>query len=120
MDALKNTFYNKDKKLFINGVCENSLIEYVRKESKDLIVNGLKNPYTIIITNKCELNQLRDYITILPLNLKDELKKMILSYPIKFYTTDRYIYSLPDKYINDNILNDKVWDDSYLNVVSPF
>jgi GR25 family glycosyltransferase involved in LPS biosynthesis len=120
MDALKNTFYNKDKKLFVNGVCENNLTEYVRKESKDLIVNGLKNPYTIIITNKCDLSQLRDYITILPLNLKDELKKMILSYPIKFYTTDRYIYSLPDKYINDVILNDKVWDDSYLNVVNPF
>lgn len=66
------------------------------------------------------INYLTDYVCILPVNLLEKLDETIDLYPIKRYTTNKYIYCIPDKYA-DLILDDKVWEyKKLLNTVCPF
>jgi hypothetical protein len=75
----------------------------------------------MMISNEIQpISYLTDYVCILPVNLLQKLDEEISLYPIKRYTTNKYIYCIPDKYA-DLILDDKVWEDKkLLNTVCPF
>ena len=60
-----------------------------------------------------------DYVCVFPISEKDNVKALTNLQPIKYYCTYNYVYCVPDKFV-DNIINDKVCDDSYLNVSCPF
>ena len=106
--------------LYYKGFEEKEISSLIsNNKSKFNVSKNLKNGLTIAVTKTPDLTQLRDNVCIFPISEKDVVKQLINLQPIKSYTTNNFIYCVPDKYL-DNIIDDKVWDDSLLNVTCPF
>jgi GR25 family glycosyltransferase involved in LPS biosynthesis len=123
-DKILSSYHNKDKTSLVNlyykGLEEKEINSLINdNKNKFSVSKNLKNGLTIIVTKSAELSQLRDNICILPISEKEDVKQLINLQSIKSYTTNNYIYCVPDKYL-DNMIDDKVWDDSLLNVSCPF
>ena len=95
---------------------KNYLLDKI-KNSKIQLLSGTNLKYVNIEDNTYDI--LKD-ICVLPINQLNTYKNRYRSKPVEYYTTDKYIYSIPHVYINDTIYNDKVWNDSYLNTIKPF
>jgi GR25 family glycosyltransferase involved in LPS biosynthesis len=122
-DKLLSSYHNKDKSAIVNlyykGFDEKEINTLISDRKKFTLSKNLKNGLTIAITKTSELSQLKDHVCVLPISEKDVVKQLINLQPIKSYTTNNFVYSIPDKYL-DNIIEDKVWDDSLMNVSCPF
>jgi GR25 family glycosyltransferase involved in LPS biosynthesis len=117
-NKILQSYTNKDKSgiayLYTRG------IESTPYLSRTLVkTNNIKSALTIVLTKTPEISQMLEYVCVYPLSEKENIKTLINLQPIKYYYTNNYVYCVPDKFV-DNIINDKVWDDSYLNVSSPF
>ena len=122
-DKLLSSYHNKEKTAIVNlyykGFDEKEINTLINDKKKFSLSKNLKNGLTIAITKTTDLSQLKEHVCILPISEKDNVKQLINLQPIKAYTTNNFIYSIPDKYL-DNIIDDKVWDDSLMNVSCPF
>ena len=98
---------------------EKEINSLIMDKKKFNISKNLKNGLTIILTKSTDITQLKEHVCILPLTEKSNILSLVNLQPIKTFTTNNFIYSIPDKYI-DNMIDDKVWDDSLLNVSCPF
>lgn len=73
-------------------------------------------------------NKLTDNVLVVSLKdtgsfLKDttsEFKKQLKRYTVKWYYTNCLLYIIPDKYVTQQVLEDKVFGDNYLNFLKPF
>lgn len=123
-DKLLSSYHNKDKTAIVNlyykGFDEKEINTLINNNKQKFSVSkNLKNGLSIAIIKTPELTQLKEHICVLPITERDVVKQLINLQPIKSYTTNNFIYSIPDKYL-DTIIEDKVWDDSLLNVSCPF
>ncbi len=76
---------------------------------------------SIIYTHTLLWTRLVDYVFIIPINrVKTEDYQQLNRYAVKWYTTNRYVYIIPDKYVTPKVLQDKVFGNKYLNLVQPF
>ena len=91
-----------------------------QKEVTLSVVKNCKRMFTIVFCQKPDLNFMRDYCCVIPKSEKEVILKTIASYPIQWYQTDEYIYIIPDKFMTDKIMDDKVWGEGYLNTTCPF
>ena len=117
-NKILQSYTNKDKSgiayLYTRG------IESTPYLTRTLVkTNNIKSALTIVLTKTPEISQMLEYVCVYPLSEKENIKSLINLQPIKYYYTNNYVYCVPDKFV-DNIINDKVWDDSYLNVSCPF
>lgn len=83
----------------------------------------LKNPKrysTIIFSDTVDIQQCREYIVVYPLEQKEKLKQMIQYHPIKWYYTNQFLYCIPEKFLNEKFIEDKVWGEDLLNTLKPF
>jgi GR25 family glycosyltransferase involved in LPS biosynthesis len=75
----------------------------------------------IIYTHTLLWTRLVDYVFIIPIDkVKTEDYRQLNRYTVKWYTTNRYMYIIPDKYVTSKVLQDKVFGNKYLNLVQPF
>ena len=123
-NKLISSYHNKDKNsicnLFYKGFDENVLKSLTFDLKNITTVKNIKGMCMIISNEIQPISYLTDYACILPVNLLQKLDEEISLYPIKRYTTNKYIYCVPDKYA-DLLLDDKVWEDKkLLNTVCPF
>uniref|UniRef100_A0A6C0DKB9 Uncharacterized protein n=1 Tax=viral metagenome TaxID=1070528 RepID=A0A6C0DKB9_9ZZZZ len=123
-NKLISSYHNKDKNsicnLFYKGFDENVLKSLTFDLKNITTVKNIKGMCMIISNEIQPISYLTDYVCILPVNLLQKLDEEISLYPIKRYTTNKYIYCVPDKYA-DLLLDDKVWEDKkLLNTVCPF
>jgi len=95
--------------------------EEFKKLTQNLtVVKNCKRMFTIVFCQRPDLNFIRDYCCVLPQIEKEAVKKMIVSYPVQWYQTDAYIYTIPDKFMTDDFMDYKVWGEGYLNTTCPF
>jgi GR25 family glycosyltransferase involved in LPS biosynthesis len=123
-NKLTTSYHNKEKNpicnLYYKGFDENVLKQLTFDLKNISAVKNIKGMCMIISSDIQAINYLTDYVCILPVNHLEKLDQTIDLYPIKRYTTNKYIYCIPDKYANF-ILDDKVWEDKkLLNTVCPF
>jgi GR25 family glycosyltransferase involved in LPS biosynthesis len=123
-NKLISSYHNKEKSsicnLFYKGFDENVLKQLTFDLKNISTVKNIKGICMMISNEIQPISYLTDYVCILPVNLLQKLDEEISLYPIKRYTTNKYIYCIPDKYA-DLILDDKVWEDKkLLNTVCPF
>lgn len=122
-DKLLSSYHNKDKTALINicykGFEEKEINDLISDRKKFSLSKNLKNGLTITINKSVDIAQLKEHVCVLPISEKENVKQLINLQPIKSYTTNNFIYCVPDKYL-DNIIEDKVWDESLLNVSCPF
>jgi GR25 family glycosyltransferase involved in LPS biosynthesis len=122
-DKILSSYHNKDKGTLVNlcykGLEEKEINSLVNDKKKFNISKNFKNGLSIIVSKTPDLSQLKEHVCILPITEKEAVKQLINLQSIKYYTTNNYIYCIPDKYL-DKIIDDKVWDDSLLNVSCPF
>lgn len=120
-NTLIKSYHNKDKvsicNLYYKGFDE-TLLKQLTFDLKNIAtVKNIKG-LCMVISSEVIPQYLSDYVCILPISMLEKLDKEIDLYPIKRYTTNKYVYSVPDKYV---VLDDKVWEDNkYLNTVCPF
>jgi GR25 family glycosyltransferase involved in LPS biosynthesis len=68
-----------------------------------------------------EINYTKDYVCIFPIQTINHLMSLSeRQSALEFYTTTHFIYTIPHKYMNDDIYKDKVWGSTLLNTVKPF
>lgn len=123
-NKLVSSYHNKEKisicNLYYKGFDENVLKSLTFDLKNISTVKNIKGMCMIISPDVPPINYLTDYVCILPVNNLEKLDESINLYPIKRYTTNKYIYCIPDKYA-DLILDDKVWEHKkLLNTVCPF
>lgn len=123
-NKLISSYHNKDKNsicnLYYKGFDENVLKTLTFDLKNISTVKNIKGVCMIISSIIPSIDYLSDYVCIIPIHLLEQLDEYINLYPIKRYTTNKYIYCIPDKYA-DSILDDKVWEDKkLLNTVCPF
>lgn len=76
---------------------------------------------TFLYSSTIYWNKITDYVCILPIQaIKQEDKQQLNRYAIKWFYTNQLFYIIPDKYIISTVLQEKVFGDFYLNIVSPF
>jgi len=112
--------YDKIKQVtLILKVNKTDDVSYINQCSESLI-KGSVGRLNIIYTNVIPWNNLLDDVHILPLNIiSSEERQRLNKYAVKWYYTNRLLYILPDKYVTKEVLEDKVFRDSYLNLVKP-
>ena len=50
-----------------------------------------------------------------------EVKKMTTLQPVKWYHTNHFIYTIPEKFMNETTTEERVWGDKdFINVLCPF
>ena len=122
-DKLISSYHNKEKLTFVNlyykGYDEKDISGLIKDKNKFIISKNLKGLLTIIITKTPDLSQLINYVCILPISELNNVSSLINLQPIKCYNTNNFVYCIPDRYL-DNIIEDKVWDNSLLNISCPF
>ena len=98
-------------------------------ENKDNIVKNPRKYLRIMFLNKPKQGYIKDCICLVPIYKRSEkevesIKKGILEIinnsAVEYYTTNNFIYTIPQIYINEEFQKSKVWGDGYLNTVSPF
>ncbi len=98
-------------------------------ENKDNIVKNPRKYLRIMFLNKPKQGYIKDCICLVPIYKRSEkevesIKKGILEIinnsAVEYYTTNNFIYTVPQIYINEEFQKSKVWGDGYLNTVSPF
>ena len=116
-----SSYHNaKEARSYVNLYCKGfeEIEQLVTSNSKISVSKNIKG-FTIVATKNPDIQQLKEHVCICPVSLKDKIDVLIKNYPIKKYTTNNLVYIIPDKYV-ENMLSDKVWDDSYLNTFCPF
>ena len=79
-------------------------------------IKNIKGVCMIISSTTPDIKTLSEYVCIIPKGQHVDIDL----YPIKKYTTNNFIYCIPDKYA-ENILDDKVWEEGkLLNTACPF
>ena len=74
--------------------------------------------------NKCTDNVLivsfKNVPVIIETTAVESFKKQLKRYTVKWYYTNCLLYIIPDKYVTQQVLEDKVFGDNYLNFLKPF
>ncbi len=116
---LISSYHNKDKlptcNIYYKGYNEDvdTLISSSNIISK---TKNIKGVCMIISSTVPEIKLLSEHVCVIPKGQSVDIDL----YPIKKYTTNKFIYCIPDKYA-ENILDEKVWEEgSLLNTVCPF
>ena len=66
-----------------------------------------------------EIKFIKDYVCVFPAQVIQQLVPFSKG-AIEYYTTNHFVYTIPHKYMNDEIYKDKVWGSTLLNTVKPF
>jgi GR25 family glycosyltransferase involved in LPS biosynthesis len=119
---LHSSVYNVNKNKTINLVVK-------IKEDASLIRRYVENNYTlteheglnnVIYSRSILWNKIVDSVVIVPVqSVKEEDRKNLFRYAVKWYVTNKFLYIIPDKYVTNEVLEDRVFGNSYLNLVSP-
>lgn len=85
------------------------------------IIRNPKRHCSIVCTKSIEEQQMRDYILMVPVSMMNEVKKVTHLQPVKWYHTSLFIYIIPEKFMNENTAEERVWGDKdFINVLCPF
>ncbi len=66
-----------------------------------------------------ESNFIKEYVCVFPAQVIQYLLPFSKG-AMEYYITNHFIYTIPHKYMNDEIYKDKVWGSTLLNTVKPF
>jgi len=124
-EKLLTSYHNESIKsetvdMLNKGFPEEEFKELTKSVKKMSVVKNTKRIFTIVFLEKLDLNFVRDYCCVVRIGEKENVLKMLKSLQVQWYQTDKYIYTIPDKFMTDKFMDDKVWRDTYLNVSCPF
>ena len=96
------------------------LLKNTRLTSK-FISSKTEGIITILFTTSIQYNKIIDFVSIIPIHLiKDNDKIQLNRYAIKWFYTNRLFYIIPDKFITQGVLLDKIFGDQFVNLLNPF
>ena len=131
---IKNS-YDNDKKIVFMVDDEIEKNEHYMKDAielaggKENIVKNSRKYIRIMFLNTPKQGYIKDGVCIIPIynlsnqeiiSIKNKLNDIVNNSAVEYYTTDNYIYTVPQIFMTEDFRNSKVWGDGYLNTVSPF
>lgn len=87
----------------------------------EFYVDRADGDITVFYSSKMPWNRCVDNVIILPLDRKNaDTCTNLNRYAVKWYYTNKFMYIVPDKYVTNQFLLNKVFGEQYLNLSSPF
>jgi hypothetical protein len=92
-----------------------------KRVTSKFIVSKTEGTISILFSNSVQWNKIVDYVCVVPVQfIKEDDKKQLNRYTVKWFYTNRMLYIIPDKYVSQTVLSDKTFGDQFINFLNPF
>ena len=121
-NLLHSSIYNSGKNKKISLVVKNKedTSQIKRYAENNYVLSEQEGLNNVIYSRSILWNKIVDSVVIVPIqSVKEEDRKNLFRYAVKWYVTNKFVYIIPDKYVSSEVLEDKVFGNNYLNLVSP-